>query len=72
MKTLLTALAFVALSSGISFAAPVNTKCAVNPGKDAKASVTVTHKGQEIAFCCNNCKAKFEADPEKYAANLKK
>jgi YHS domain-containing protein len=72
MKTLVATLAFVALSSGMTFAAPVNAKCAVNPSKDIKAGVTVTHKGKEIGFCCNNCKAKFEADPEKYAANIKK
>lgn len=72
MKTLITTIALVALSSGMALAKPVNAKCAVNPSKDAKANVTVTHKGKEIGFCCNNCKAKFEADPDKYAANIEK
>lgn len=28
------------------------------------------YKGQKVYFCCPECKAKFEADPEKYIAKL--
>jgi hypothetical protein len=59
---ILAALAFVALSSGAALA----DNCTVNPNKPAKPGVTAKHKGKEYGFCCNNCKAKFEADPEKY------
>jgi YHS domain-containing protein len=69
---LLAALTLLALSTGASFAKPVNENCAVNPSKPAKANVTVKYKGKEVGFCCNNCKAKFEADPEKFAANIEK
>ena len=37
----------------------VNTKCPV-AGKDAKADCVAAVK---VAFCCNNCKGKFEKDP---------
>ncbi|HRJ10046.1 MAG TPA: YHS domain-containing protein [Prosthecobacter sp.] len=66
MKTLFSLLAV----AGFASAAPVNTECPV-AGKPAKPSVTTTHEGKEIAFCCNNCKGKFEADPAKYAKKIK-
>ena len=66
MKTLFSLLAI----AGFASAAPVNTTCPV-AGKPAQPSVTTTHEGKEIAFCCNNCKGKFEADPAKYAAKIK-
>jgi YHS domain-containing protein len=72
MKHLIAALTLLTLSTGASFAKPVNENCAVNPSKPAKANVTVKYKGKEVGFCCNNCKAKFEADPEKFAANIEK
>jgi YHS domain-containing protein len=28
------------------------------------------HEGQEVKFCCEGCKPKFEADPEKYLTKL--
>jgi YHS domain-containing protein len=39
----------------------------VKAGAKAKPSITLKHEGKEIAFCCNNCKSKFKADPSKYA-----
>jgi YHS domain-containing protein len=65
MKALLTFAAICLASAGFASAAPVNTTCPV-AGKPAKASVTVKHDGKTIAFCCNRCKAKFKANPEKY------
>ncbi len=69
MKTLLSILAVGAMASFAS-AAPVNTDCPVS-GKPAKPSVTSTHKGKEVAFCCNNCKGKFDADPAKFEKKIK-
>lgn len=56
--------------SGVASAAPVNKTCPVG-SRPARADITSTHNGKEIAFCCNNCKKKFDADPAKYAGNVK-
>ncbi len=32
--------------------------------------VFVEYKGKKVYFCCPDCKAKFNADPEKYIAML--
>lgn len=69
MKTLFSVLVLSAIASFAS-AEPANKTCPVS-GKPAKASVTATHKGKEVALCCNNCKAKFEADPAKFEKNIK-
>lgn len=68
MKTLFSILA-AAMVAGIAAAAPVNTECPV-AAKPAKPGCKTTYKGQEVAFCCGKCKAKFEAEPEKYASKL--
>ncbi|TLD69395.1 hypothetical protein FEM03_17255 [Phragmitibacter flavus] len=70
MKKLLLALAFASLAS-VASAAPVNKTCPVG-SRPARTDITVTHKGEEVALCCNNCKKKFEADPAKYEGNIKK
>ncbi len=55
-KTLLTLL--VIATGSIAAAAD---KCPIS-GKDADASITAKGKdGKTVAFCCNKCKAKFEA-----------
>ena len=48
---------------------PVNTTCPLSgqPIDDSKVAVV---DGQAIALCCGNCLAKFEAEPEKYLANV--
>jgi YHS domain-containing protein len=43
-------------------AKPINTKCPFN-GKDINPEAVTTYQDKVIAFCCNNCKGKFEADP---------
>lgn len=48
---------------------PVNGKCPVS-GKDIDAEKLVAYKGNVIAFCCDMCKGKFEADPEKFIAKV--
>jgi YHS domain-containing protein len=32
----------------------------------------ITHEGTEVRFCCDGCVPKFEKDPAKYLAKLKK
>ena len=36
------------------------------------APVVYVHEGQEIKFCCKPCVKKFDANPAKYLAKLKK
>jgi hypothetical protein len=50
-------------------AAPTNAQCPVS-GKPVDASITLLHKGVLVAFCCNDCKAKFQQDPTPYLAKL--
>ena len=50
-------------------AKPINAKCPLS-GKDVNPKCTVTYKGQVIAFCCGDCKAKFEKNPEKFIAKV--
>lgn len=47
----------------------INTKCPLS-GKDVDASATSVYKSQTIAFCCGNCKGKFDAEPAKYIAKV--
>jgi YHS domain-containing protein len=46
------------------------TMCPVMDGNKIDKNVFVEYKGKKVYFCCEDCKAKFEADPEKYTANL--
>ena len=45
------------------------TKCPVS-GKPIDPAQSVEYKGQKVYFCCPNCPAPFEKDPEKFAAKL--
>jgi YHS domain-containing protein len=71
MKKFATFLAMSLIAAGVASAAPANTVCPVS-GKDADASITSKHKGQDVAFCCNKCKGKFDADPSKFEGKIKK
>lgn len=51
-------------------AQPVNTECPVS-GKPIDPEKTATHEGVVIAFCCDECLAKFEGDPAPILAKLK-
>jgi YHS domain-containing protein len=68
MKRLILLLTLTA--SGMLSAAPVNTVCPVG-SRPIRADITSTYQGKEIAFCCNNCKKKFDAEPAKYAGKIK-
>lgn len=45
------------------------TVCPVMGGAINKALFT-EYKGKKVYFCCDGCKEKFEAEPEKYIAKL--
>jgi YHS domain-containing protein len=45
------------------------TKCPVS-GKPIDPANSVDYKGQKVYFCCPNCPAAFEKDPEKFVAKL--
>lgn len=47
----------------------LNANCPVS-GKPIDPSKTSVYEGKTIAFCCDNCKAKFDADPKPFVANL--
>jgi YHS domain-containing protein len=46
------------------------TMCPVMDGNKINKDVFVEYKGKKVYFCCADCKAKFETDPEKYIAKL--
>ncbi len=46
------------------------TTCAVMDGMKIDKNVFTEYKGKKVYFCCTDCKAKFEADPERYIAKL--
>jgi uncharacterized membrane protein len=50
-------------------AAPVNANCPVS-GKPIDSTKTVLHEGMLVAFCCNDCRAKFQQDPKPFLAKL--
>ncbi len=45
------------------------TTCPVMGGAIDK-NIFVEYKDKKVYFCCPDCKAKFEAEPEKYIAKL--
>jgi uncharacterized membrane protein len=48
---------------------PANAQCPVS-GKPIDPTKTVIHNGVVVAFCCDDCKAKFQQDPTPYLAKL--
>lgn len=70
MKTILSTIALLAVSVGLLSAEPINKICPV-ADRPAKADVVTEWEGKQVAFCCNRCKARFEAEPERYADKLK-
>jgi YHS domain-containing protein len=46
------------------------TTCPVMDGNPIDKNVFTEYKGKKVYFCCQDCAAKFKAEPEKYAANL--
>lgn len=50
-------------------AKPINDKCPVS-GAPVNAGFVSTYKDKTVGFCCNNCKGKFDKDPEPFASKL--
>lgn len=48
---------------------PINAQCPVS-GKPVDPSKTVAYDGVLVAFCCNDCKAQFEKNPQAFVAKL--
>ncbi len=47
-----------------------NTYCPVMPDMQTNPEIFTDHKGKRVYFCCNNCKAAFGREPEKYLDRL--
>ena len=60
---------FAAKIDGTAAAKPANATCPVS-GEPVDLAQTSVFQGQTVAFCCANCKAKFDAEPAKFAAKL--
>ena len=43
-----------------------NTYCPVMPDMQINPEIFTDYKGKRVYFCCNNCKAAFGREPEKY------
>ncbi len=71
--------AHILVDTGIALTTPVvssttnmvaiNTMCPVS-GKPVDAQKTVLHDGKLVAFCCDDCRAKFQQDPKPFLAKL--
>lgn len=48
----------------------VQVRCPVQPFRSADANFTIDHEGTKILFCCRGCPARFQKDPERFAAPL--
>ncbi len=47
------------------------TTCPMSGEKLKDDAPAIVYKGQEVKFCCNDCKKKFAKDPAKYMAKVK-
>ena len=47
-----------------------NTYCPVMPDMQTNPEIFTDYKDKRVYFCCNNCKAAFGRDPEKYLDRL--
>ena len=47
-----------------------NTYCPVMPDMQTNPEIFTDYKGKRVYFCCNNCKASFGKNPEKYLDQL--
>src|SRR5262249_34469818 len=57
------------LTSATTNASPANSECPVS-GKPIDTTKTLVHEGILIAFCCDDCKAKFQQDPKPFLGKL--
>lgn len=68
---------FVALCGSLPLSAQdaqtrptLNRYCPVMTEEEADPNITTVYKGRTIAFCCDNCLAKFKANPVRYFDRL--
>ena len=47
-----------------------NAYCPVMPDMQTNPEIFTDYKGKRVYFCCNNCKAAFAREPEKYLDQL--
>jgi len=66
MKFLFTTIISFGFTALAAFAGPVNKKCPVS-GKDIDEDHVVKYA---VSFCCEKCKAKFDADPISMAEKI--
>lgn len=52
-------------------AADIEQKTCPVTGEAINPAVFTEYQGKKVYFCCQGCVAKFEKDPEKYAAKIK-
>jgi YHS domain-containing protein len=50
----------------------IQTTCPVSGEELENKSVYTDYEGRRIAFCCENCREKFDKDPEKYLDRMDK
>jgi len=48
----------------------VQTRCPVLENQDVDPNIYSDYQGKRVYFCCVSCKADFDANPEKYLAQL--
>ncbi|MFZ4765992.1 MAG: YHS domain-containing protein [Roseimicrobium sp.] len=65
-----TLLALVFAMVATAQAAPVNTTCPVG-SRPIRTDITSNYQGKVVAFCCNKCKAKFDANPAQFGSKIK-
>ncbi|RPH47692.1 MAG: hypothetical protein EHM91_05435 [Planctomycetota bacterium] len=72
LAALVAGLAVLAMSMAASTQdkKPVNAKCPIKTDQNANAGITSDFEGKTIAFCCNNCKGAFDANPKQFAAKI--
>jgi len=68
LVALLSTTSLVAQDSGAQSA--LNRFCPVTTEEEADPGITTTYMDRTIAFCCDNCLAKFKANPERYFSRL--
>jgi uncharacterized membrane protein/mono/diheme cytochrome c family protein/YHS domain-containing protein len=59
----------IPLTTASTNSSPVNTQCPVSD-KPVEATKTLVHEGATIAFCCDDCRAKFQQDPKAYLSKI--
>jgi YHS domain-containing protein len=68
MKSIFALILALFTAASIAKADPVNKDCPVS-GKAADKSKTSEY-AKTVAFCCEKCKAKFDADPKSFVAKV--